>query len=69
VLNGRYKGGHITRHHGRPRDGVHAIQLEMAQAIYMDESWPFALDDARSARLRPLLRDCLGRALDWAVTG
>jgi hypothetical protein len=35
----------------------------------MDESSPFALDDARSARLRPLLRDCLGRALDWAVTG
>jgi N-formylglutamate deformylase len=69
VLNGRYKGGHITRHHGRPRDGVHAIQLEMVQAIYMDESSPFALDEARSARLRPLLRACLGRALDWAVTG
>jgi N-formylglutamate deformylase len=69
VLNGRYKGGHITRHHGQPRDGVHAIQLEMVQAIYMDESSPFALDEARSARLRPLLRACLGRALDWAVTG
>jgi N-formylglutamate deformylase len=66
VLNGRYKGGHITRHHGRPARGVHAIQLEMAQAIYMDEAAPFALDEAASVRLRPLLRACLGRALDWA---
>ncbi|RPH42372.1 MAG: N-formylglutamate deformylase [Burkholderiales bacterium] len=69
VLDGRYKGGHITRHHGRPQDGVHAIQLEMAQAIYMDESAPFALDPALSARLRPLLRACLHRALDWALKG
>jgi N-formylglutamate deformylase len=69
MLNGRFKGGHITRHYGRPGDGVHAIQLEMAQAIYMDESAPFALDEARSARLRPLLQACLGRALDWALKG
>lgn len=69
VLNGRYKGGHITRHHGRPARGVHAIQLEMAQAIYMDESAPFALEPARAARLRPLLRACLERALDWARAG
>lgn len=69
VLNGRYKGGHITRHHGRPGEGVHAVQLEMAQAIYMDESAPFALDDARTARLRPVLLDCLRQALDWAAAG
>jgi N-formylglutamate deformylase len=67
VLNGRYKGGHITRHHGRPGEGVHAIQLEMAQALYMDEAAPFAFDDARAARLRPLLAACLGAALDWAA--
>lgn len=69
VLNGRYKGGHVTRHHGRPGAGVHAIQLEMAQATYMDEAAPFALDAVRTARLRPLLRACLGRALDWARAG
>lgn len=67
VLNGSYKGGHITRHHGRPRGGVHAIQLEMVQAIYMDESSPFALDEARSERLLPLLKSCLGAAMDWAL--
>lgn len=69
VLNGRYKGGHITRGHGRPAAGVHAIQLEMAQVIYMDEAAPFAFDEARAARLRPLLAACLGRALAWARAG
>jgi N-formylglutamate deformylase len=69
VLNGRYKGGHITRHHGRPSAGVHAIQLEKAQAIYMDESPPFPFDEALAARLRPLLQRCLQAALDWARAG
>lgn len=35
VLNGRFKGGHITRQHGRPAEGVHAIQLEMTQCNYI----------------------------------
>jgi N-formylglutamate deformylase len=37
VLNGRFKGGYITRRFGRPAEGVHAVQLEMAQCLYMDE--------------------------------
>ncbi|NDV89649.1 N-formylglutamate deformylase [Alteromonas sp. 345S023] len=37
VLNGRFKGGYITRHFGRPSDGIHAIQLELSQATYLDE--------------------------------
>ena len=37
VLNGRFKGGHITRHFGKPEEKVHAIQLELAQHCYMDE--------------------------------
>jgi N-formylglutamate deformylase len=37
VVDGRFRGGHITRHYGRPVDGVHAIQLEMAQSTYLDE--------------------------------
>lgn len=36
VLNGRFKGGYITRHYGAPADGVHAIQLEISQRCYMD---------------------------------
>lgn len=66
VLNGRYTGGYITRHHGRPADGCHAIQLEMSQVIYMDETVPFALRPERCARLRPLLQSCLSAARDWA---
>ena len=74
VLNGRYKGGHITRHFGRPEEGWHAVQLEMAWSAYMDEAPPFALDGpgtvaGGTARLRPLLRDCLGAALRWARGG
>ncbi len=37
VANGRFKGGHITRHYGRPQEGIEAVQLELAQCIYMDE--------------------------------
>ena len=36
VSNGRFKGGHITRHYGRPERGIHALQLEMCQSTYMD---------------------------------
>jgi N-formylglutamate deformylase len=38
VLNGRFKGGHITRQYGNPAQGVHAVQLEMTQCTYMQES-------------------------------
>jgi N-formylglutamate deformylase len=41
VLNGRFKGGHITRFYGQPAQGIHAIQLEMTQSCYMQEAWPF----------------------------
>lgn len=51
VLNGRFKGGYITRAYGQPDRGVHAVQLELAQAAYMDEA--SARWDA--ARARPLV--------------
>ncbi len=37
VFNGRFKGGYTTRHYGRPKEGIHALQLELSQATYMDE--------------------------------
>ena len=62
VVNGRFKGGYITRQYGRPNEGVDAVQLEMTQCNYMDED-SFALDEAKAAVLRkaiePLLRACL----------
>ncbi|WP_036175992.1 N-formylglutamate deformylase [Massilia sp. 9096] len=65
VFNGRFKGGHITRFYGRPQDGVHAIQLEMCQDLYMDETPPFDDRPERVAHLEPVLRQLLGAALDW----
>ncbi len=57
--NFRFKGGHITRGFGDPTHGVHALQLEMSQRIYMDEDPPSPLDPTRAARLRPVLRAAL----------
>jgi N-formylglutamate deformylase len=36
--NDPYSGGYITRHYGRPREGVHALQIEISRHLYMDES-------------------------------
>ena len=58
VANGRFKGGHITRHYGDPAGGVDAVQLEISQRTYMDED-SFEYDEAKAARLQPLLRALL----------
>jgi len=56
VVNGRFKGGYVTRHYGRPREGIHALQLEIAQASYMDEAFPYPWDERRAAPLIALLQ-------------
>ncbi len=66
AVNGRFKGGHITRHYGQPSLGVHAIQLEMCQCLYMDETEPFAYRPERAAQVQPLLRQLTTAAVDWA---
>ncbi len=66
VLNGRFKGGWTTRAYGRPTEGWHAIQMEIAQAKYLaSETLPFAYDPARAARLRPVLATILERLGAW----
>jgi N-formylglutamate deformylase len=62
VVNGRFKGGYITRHYGDPAQGVDAIQLELAQLNYMDEGL-FAYDEARAAPTQALIRALLTTAL------
>jgi N-formylglutamate deformylase len=64
VANGRFKGGYITRHYGAPQDGIHAVQLELSQVTYMEETRPYAYDEARAARVAPLMRDLVQCALD-----
>ncbi len=54
--NFRFKGGYITRGHGKPGERVHALQLEMSQRVYMRERSPGPIDAALAARLRPVLQ-------------
>ena len=63
VVNGRFKGGYITRHHGAPFGGVHAIQLEMSQRLYMQEDAPFAYEPTKAQALQPLLQRMLAAGL------
>jgi N-formylglutamate deformylase len=65
AVNGRFKGGYITRHYGQPSRNVHAIQLEMCQCLYMDESAPFAYRPGLAASIQPLLAQMHGAALEW----
>ena len=64
IANGRFKGGYITRHYGAPQDGIHAVQLELSQVTYMEETRPYDYDEARAARVAPLMRDLVQCALD-----
>jgi N-formylglutamate deformylase len=65
IVNGRFKGGHITRQYGRPADGVHAVQLEMCWRCYMHETPPYAWSDERASAVTPLLQRLVQAMLDW----
>jgi N-formylglutamate deformylase len=65
VINGRFKGGYITRHYGAPTDGVHALQIELAQIAYMDED-RVSYDEARAAPLRELLQRLVASLLRFS---
>jgi N-formylglutamate deformylase len=74
VTNGRFKGGYITRHYGRPEQGIHALQMELACRGYMREepgpvepdTWPPHYDQQDAASMRQalvqILKACLGFA-------
>ena len=65
AIDGRFKGGHITRHYGRPGDGIHAVQLEQCWSSYMAEAPPYAWDAGRAAGVQPLLRELLRTMIAW----
>ncbi|KFN41721.1 N-formylglutamate deformylase [Arenimonas metalli] len=65
VANGRFKGGYITRHYGRPAQGVDAVQLELAQSTYMDED-AVRYDEGKAAALQPLLSALLNAGMSAA---
>jgi len=69
VVDGRFKGGYVTRHYGRPERAMHALQLEMAQACYMDENAPAAFDAVRSGRLVATLITLAATLIEWRPVG
>jgi len=67
VVDGRFRGGYITRHYGQPRQDVHAVQLEMCWSCYMPEEAPYEVDEARAIYLRPVLRELAASMLNWGT--
>lgn len=65
AIDGRFKGGYITRHYGRPAQDIHALQLEMCWSCYMIEQPPWQVDSARLERLQPVLKLLVKAMLDW----
>jgi N-formylglutamate deformylase len=66
VVNGRFKGGYITRHYGQPANHIHAVQLEKCQSLYMQEEAPFAYDGTRATAIQPVLQAMVAGALNAA---
>lgn len=68
AYNDPFKGGHLTRFWGRPKEGTHALQLEMSQDLYLDDKR--ALSETKCDELQPLLEETLTtlaeRLLQWA---
>jgi len=65
VINGRFKGGYITRHFGQPAEQIHAIQLELSQATYLKDGQGYQLDNSKLDQLQPLLRQLIEALLSW----
>jgi N-formylglutamate deformylase len=66
VVDGRFKGGWITRTFGKPDEGVDALQLELACRAYMQDparpapdNWPAPIDEARARSTRATLKRVL----------
>ena len=83
VTDGRFKGGWITRHYGKPAEGVHAIQMELScrcymhepdeenwssRALYERDNWPPPYDKERAAPIRQALHSILHACIDFAST-
>jgi N-formylglutamate deformylase len=75
VTNGRFQGGYTTRHYGQPREGVHAVQMELACRGYLREpagevdatNWPSPWDEAVAAPMHALLQQVLSACLAFAA--
>lgn len=66
VINGRFKGGYITRAYGEPEKNIHAVQLELSQKTYMDKAQE-NYDEVEAAKVKPVLRQFVQHLLDFAA--
>jgi N-formylglutamate deformylase len=64
VTNGRFKGGYITRDNGDPLNAIHAIQLELSQATYLDET-TLEWDAVKTEKIKIQLQQIVPCLLDW----
>ncbi len=69
ILNGRFRGGWTTRHYAQPPNGVHVIQMELAQRAYMDEVTPWNYRPDLAGKLRPVLATILEKLDQIARSG
>ena len=72
VVDGRFKGGWITRAYGKPGEGAEAVQLELACRAYMPEpewpapgNWPTPISEELAAPTRATIRRVLEAILEW----
>ena len=65
VVDGRFKGGFITRQYGDPDNRIHAFQLELSMATYCGEQAPWHYLPDKADEVRPSLRRMLEAALAW----
>jgi len=65
VVDGRFKGGYITRHYGNPAERINAVQLEIAQCAYLLEARTPVFDATRAEPLSSFLRDLLDGVAGW----
>ena len=65
IVNGRFIGGYITRHNGKPDDNVHAVQMEKGQDCHLMDDGSNRLDPAKVAKLKPVLRQIAEAMLAW----
>ncbi len=66
IVDGRFKGGQITRHYGAPARGIHAVQMEMCWRAYLgDEAHPEVWSDERAAKAQALLARLVDTMLAW----
>jgi|TARA_B110000208_G_C11717475_1_gene411615 formiminoglutamase len=66
VMNARFKGGWTTRRYGQPSQGLHAIQMEIAQRTYLEhEAPPWSYSPEKAENLRKILRPILKSLNTW----